>query len=315
MQAQYDVLGLGCVAVDDLLYVPSYPAADSKIKVVKRSRQYGGQTGMAVVAAARLGARCAYAGCLGADETSCDVEANFLREGVDVSHVPRPAGAAVVQALIVVGQDTASRTIFYHADGIIGAHPSLPDAHVIRGSRVLLIDQYGMPGNLRAAGIARDAGSAVVADFEDTADPLFPQVLALVDHLILAEEIARRITQQSDPGQAALALWRSQRAVVVVTCGTRGSWHVSDEGRGPELRHHPAFAVSALDTTGCGDVFHGAYAAALARGASPVDRIEFASAAAALKASGGHAPDRAAVERFLSAGSANPRHALEPLHP
>ena len=76
-----------------------------------------------------------------------------------------------------------------------------------------------------------------------------------------------------------------------------------DREEGKTARHEPAFEVNAIDTTGCGDVFHGAYAAALSRGLATRDRIRFASAAAALKATkhGGQAgiPNRATVEKFL----------------
>jgi sulfofructose kinase len=87
--------------------------------------------------------------------------------------------------------------------------------------------------------------------------------------------------------------------MVAVTCGDKGCCSVS-ENSGLEPRYHPAFAVTAANTTGCGDVFHGAYAAALARGDSLEDRLIFASAAAALKASGRDIPDLRAVQDFLS---------------
>jgi len=70
---------------------------------------------------------------------------------------------------------------------------------------------------------------------------------------------------------------------VAVTCGAKGCYYVTSENPAAP-RHQPAFKVQAVDTTGCGDVFHGAYAAALARGMSAPDRIRFAAAAAALKA-------------------------------
>ena len=302
-----DVLGIGCAAVDDLLYVPSYPPADGKVSVTQHERACGGLTGAALVAAARLGARCAYAGCLGKDEASLLIAQNFAQEDVDVSHAPHPNGAAVIRSTIIVGQDTGSRTIFYEAEGIIGAHPALPAEDVIRTSRVLLIDHYGMQGNLRAARIARAAGVAVVADFESEAVPLFDEVLALVDHLILSEEFARRITRQPNAAEAARALWNPRRAMVGVTCGAKGCWSVS-ESSGSEPHHHPAFAVTAANTTGCGDVFHGAYAAALARGDSLENRLTFASAAAALKASRPDIPNLRTVQDFLASQAGCSKH-------
>jgi ribokinase len=139
---------------------------------------------------------------------------------------------------------------------------------------------------------------AVVADFEDATAPLFHEVLALVDHLILSAAFACRITGEPSAAQAASRLWQPDRAVVLITCGANGCWSVSTD-RGPEARHHPAFVVRAADTTGCGDVFHGAYAARLARGDPLEDRIRFAAAAAALKAQQGEIPHRFGVEEFL----------------
>jgi sulfofructose kinase len=204
----------------------------------------------------------------------------------------------LVHSTIVVGQDCGSRNVFFEDKGIIGAHDSLPDEKVIRRSKVLFIDHSGMCGNLRAARIARSAGISVVADFEDDASPLFREVLGLVDHLLLSEEFALQTTRKSDASEAALALWRPDRVAVLVTCGAKGCWSVSAEAVGQAILH-PAFTVSAIDTTGCGDVFHGAYSASLARGAGLSERIRFASAAAALRAKEGEIPRRSAVETFL----------------
>jgi sugar/nucleoside kinase (ribokinase family) len=300
-----DVLGLGCAAVDDLLYVPSYPPADSKARVQTWHRQFGGLTGSALVAAARLGARCAYAGCLGTDELSSHIANNFLREGVDISHAPRLPDAGGIHSTIVIAQETGSRNIFYEVHGVVGAHPSLPSDDVIRDAKVLFIDHYGMPGNLRALKCARSFGVPVVADFEDAAVPCFEEVLNGVDHLILSEEFACPLTRQENAADAALALWRPDRATVIVTCGRNGCWSVSKES-GEKPGRHPAFPVRAANTSGCGDVFHGAYAFRLACGDSLEERIHFASAAAAVKAQQAEIPNLQAVESLLRTSARNP---------
>jgi sulfofructose kinase len=163
----WDILGLGCVAVDDLLYVPSFPAADTKVQVLKRERQCGGLTGTALVTASRLGAKCAFAGRFGLDELARVIEENFRRENVDASFAPRTKDAPVPHS-IIIGRGT--RNIFYWIEGRIGADDLLPDESVIRSARVLFIDQYGVAGNLRAASIARAAGISIVADFEECHD-------------------------------------------------------------------------------------------------------------------------------------------------
>jgi sulfofructose kinase len=301
MSKSFDILGLGCVSVDDLLYVPgTFPVADTKTRVSNWDRQCGGLTGTALVAAARLGTRCAFAGLLGFDELTRIVEENFLREGVDISFAPRAKDAPVPYAVIIVAAETGTRNIFYRIDGRMGADDHLPGESVIRSARILFLDQYGMTGSIRAATIARAAGIPIVADFEDSSHPRFPELLQLVDHVILPHDIAEQITGQTAPEAAAKAVWHADCQAVVVTCGTAGSWFLGKDG---DVRHQAAFKVPAVDTTGCGDVFHGAYAAALVQGASLSGCVRLATAAAGLKATqpGGQRgiPTKSEVETFL----------------
>ncbi len=301
MKPRCDVLGLGCAAVDELLSVDIYPTADAKTRVLRRERRFGGLTGTALVAAARLGARCGYAGRLGLDDASLAVEENFRREGIDTTHAPRDADSGVVHSTIIVAEKTGTRNVFSQAAGFSGAHEHLPAENVISGARVLLLDHHDITGAIRAAKIARAAGTAVIGDFERDDSPGFSELLALVDHLILSERFARELTGASSPDKAAEWLWKPERAAVVVTCGALGCWFVAPEMSAPG--HLPARVVKAVDTTGCGDVFHGAYAAALLAGMELRARLRFASVAAALKASrpGGQAaiPTRAEVEAAL----------------
>ncbi len=125
--------------------------------------------------------------------------------------------------------------------------------------------------------------------------------MRLADHLIVSEEFALKFTGCDHPAIAVARLRVRGHEVAVVTCGARGCWF---QERGWTLpRRQPAFKVKAIDTTGCGDVFHGAYAYALARGLPLGDRIRLASATAAIKATrrGGQAgiPRRPELQRFL----------------
>ena len=297
----FDVLGLGCTAVDDILYVPAYPPADGKVEVRLRERHCGGLTATALVAAARLGASCAFAGTLGRDAESKFVLGVLNREGIDTRHVVTRENAGPIRSVIVVDETRRTRNIFYDASNALGADPRLPSKAVILSSRVLIVDRFGIPGMIRAARIARAACIPVVADFESRHLPRFAELLELSDHLIVSETFAGALTRARTPSAAAIKLFNRGRSVVVVTCGAKGCWFLDREMKRPG--HLPAFRVPAIDTTGCGDVFHGAYAAALARGAELTVRLRFASAAAAIKATkhGGQAgvPTRAAVNAFL----------------
>ena len=301
MKARFDILGLGCAAVDELIYVPAYPPADAKTRVLRREHHCGGLTATALVAAARLGANCAYAGVLGEDDASHFVLECLKKEGIDVRHAVCRAGAKPIHSVIVVDEIRRTRNVFFDVENVAGADARLPAKEFIESARVLFVDNFGMTGMIRAARIARAAGIPVVADFENDDTPRFTQLLAMVDHLILSETFAVKLTGARHPAAAAVKLWQRDRRAVVVTCGERGSYFLEAADQGPQ--YLPAFRLKAIDTTGCGDVFHGAYAAALARGLPLVDRVRFASAAAALKATrhGGQAgiPNLTAVNKFL----------------
>jgi len=300
MQA-IDILGLGAVALDDHLFVEAYPPPDSKTRVTRLERHCGGLTGTALVAAARLGACCAYAGVMGHDHLSDFVLRRLEREGIDVSHVPRRPRAGPVHSHIIVGQRRGSRNVFSHVPPLVGASLRTPAA-LIRSCRVLLVDHISVPGMVRAARLAREAGIPVVADIEKDHHPQCQELLALANHLIISQAFAQRLTGARSPARAASKLARPDCQVVAVTCGAQGCWYLARDWSAP--RHQPAFKVKAVDTTGCGDVFHGAYAFGLARGMPLEQRIRLAAATAALKAAkpGGQSgiPSPRAVRRFLN---------------
>jgi ribokinase len=281
MQVSYDILGIGSATVDEFLVVDRFPSEDSKQAVVSVDRQGGGLVSTVLVAAARLGVRCAYADVMGVDEDSRWIEADMQREGIDTSLVAHHADARPIHAFIIVAQDQSTRTILYTTAGQQPYAPDYPPTAAIRAAKVLLIDdvnQLSIPQLVRAVRIAREAGIPVVADFE-----LQPHadLLHAVNHLIVSQRYAEKVTGLRDPLAAARALWHDDRAAVVVTCGVEGSWALTSDG---EPIHQPAYPVQAVDTTGCGDVFHGAYAAALTWGYDLRERLRWAAASAALKA-------------------------------
>lgn len=303
---RFDVLGLGIVTVDDFLYVDRYPSPDEKVRVSRRLRQCGGLTGTALVAAARLGARVAYAGVLGDDELSAFIRVTFEREGIDVSRVNPAVNRPPIHSTIIVDESAATRTIFFEADASLGAEGDWPPEDVVRSARVLFIDHKNDDVMIRAARVAAAASIPVVADFERAEAPRFRELLNLADHLIIGERFAHEITGEHEPARvfdALLGVDSSSGRVAVITRGEKGCVARGGfRGENSDVQI-PAFEVAVADTTGCGDVFHGAYAAALAFGMPLEIRLKFASAAAALKAMhhGGQAgiPSRNAVEALL----------------
>ncbi len=300
----FDVLGLGAVALDEFLYVDAYPAPDTKVRVRESQVECGGLTGNALVTAARMGARCAYAGRLGTSSAAKTIEEGFAREGVDTSHASRRPEDGVVTSTIIVGTEGNTRNVFSRRNGLTGARESEPAVEVVQSARVLFLDHHAGPGGLRAARIAAAAGIPIVADIERHDAPCLAELLELTDHLIVPANFARAFTGASSPADSVFGLATSARAVTVVTNGADGFWFLE---KGGKPSHVPAYRVQVADTACCGDVFHGAYAAALAEGMPLMARLRFASAAAAVKATrvGGQQaiPRREEVNTFLTRGN------------
>ncbi len=277
----FDVLGFGAIAVDELLYVEHYPPADAKTPVADSTRQGGGLTATALVAVARLGGSAAYAGVLGDDELSRYAIASLEEVGVDCSLVRRAPDARPVRAVVIIDLSTGTRNIFADARQFVSRAPEEMTEALISRCRVLFVDHRVARAAVAAAQQAHRLGIPVVADVENLLTPEVPEMMALSDHLIVSQALAQVVTGQDDPARAVERLARAERAATVVTAGEAGSWYA--QGRGPVF-HQPAFRVDVVDTTGCGDVFHGAYAALLARGEGVPTCVQFASATAALKA-------------------------------
>ena len=278
---QVDVLGLGAVAVDDLIYVDQFPGADDKVQVRHTERQGGGLAATALVAAARLGVRCRYAGTLGRDELSAYSIEVLESHGIDLRWARRTRTARVFHSRIVVGTQAGTRSIFSDGRGVIGASPAWPPAEVLRACRVLLLDHVGIRGMWRAARIGRRAGIPLVADLERDTGPEFSLLFDYVDHLILSRDFATVRTGETDPLLCLRRLWNDQRVVVIVTDGPHGCWSMD--------RSRPAEASPAPDP--------GARAAAAARALVQKARTAVApTVVATVAARPGRIPPAAAPE-------------------
>jgi sulfofructose kinase len=219
--------------------------------------------------------------------SSAFVSSQLVQEHVDLSLCAHSADFRPNLSTIIVDESTGTRTILSDPCPI---PPVSVGASVSRHARVLLIDHRYASAGLAAVREAERIRVPVVADFERETEPGMDQLLPIVSHLIVPARFASRVTGTEDLTEAVRALWTPARVVVVVTCGDKGSLYTTD---GRTVCVQPAFRVEVRDTTGCGDVFHGAYAWGLVHGLLIEECISLASAAAALKAtrSGGQVCD------------------------
>jgi len=162
------VIGLGAVAVDELYYVDGFPRPDEKVLVAASERQAGGLSGTALVAAARLGCKAAYAGTLGKDELSRYILDGLRAEGVSTEWVVHRAGARPYRSAIIVDISTKSRTILSCTDEVVGAADQLPEEAVLRSCRVLFVTTAGCraccaPPGWPPRGVSRSSGISSAA--------------------------------------------------------------------------------------------------------------------------------------------------------
>lgn len=300
MASKWDILGIGTAAVDDLLLVEEFPRPESKVDILESTRQGGGQTATAMVAAARQGVKAAFCCHLGFDDLSLYTIRELEKEGVDCSPCVQSEEGNPFHSIIIVDQSQQTRTIL-HSGGNVCPPADVMTTELISRTRYLFIDDNSRSSGIKAARIASSLGIPVIADVEPDPPPEYVEMLPLIDHLVIGREVAAELSGKTSPADMASSLCDKDRTCCIVTAGDMGCWY-SIHG-GPAM-HAPGYKVDVIDTTGCGDVFHGAYAAALARSETIAQAVKLANASAALKATkiGGRLgiPDLATLQRFLA---------------
>jgi sulfofructose kinase len=276
--AEFDVVGVGLNATDTVIIIPHFPAYGGKVPFLEEMWSPGGQVASAVVACARLGLRAKYIGTIGDDERG-RIQIESLRgTGVNLDHVQLRKNCPNQSAYILIDQTTGERTVFWSRPECLRLNPEEISEDQIAGARLLHIDGHDTPAVAHAARIARRHGIPVTVDV-DTIYKGFDEVLPNVDYLITSSEFPERWTGERDPFKAIELLQQTYGMKVTgMTLGAQGAL-ARFEGR---YYYSPAFVVNCLDTTGAGDIFHGAFCYAILK-EMPIPRaLEFANAMAAL---------------------------------
>jgi sugar/nucleoside kinase (ribokinase family) len=295
-----DVLGLGAVTVDFVGTVAAWPDRGVKTMLDHFAMCDGGLVGTALVAVSRLGGKAVFAGKLGRSEMARRAVDALRQESVDTSFVIETKDAEPIVALILIDRTGGQRNIFWTRQNVQYPRPGeFPDEDWLARTRVLLIDFESGQAGIEAARIARRHKIPVVIDVERD-EPHVAEAMRVSSHIIVSEDFAGGYTGRGHVAEMLTALRSDPEQVVIITRGEKGCAGSSSAGDFAL----PAFKVDVVDTTGCGDTFHGAFALALARGQAVVPAARFASGAAALCATrlGGRAgiPTAAQLERFLS---------------
>ncbi len=278
MDKAFDVVGVGLNATDTLLLVPHFPEYAGKAPFTEEVVSPGGQVASAIVTCQRLGLRTKYIGTVGDDERGTIQMRSLLDENINVDHVQLRLGCPNQSAYIIVDQRTGERTVFWRRDDCLRIDPTQISPDQITCARLLHIDGHDTAAVEHAARIAHGAGMPVTVDV-DTIYHGFERVLPYVDYLIASSEFPVQWTNQPDPFRALDLIQREYgMKVAAMTLGAYGALAYSD-GR---FYYSPAFVVNCVDTTGAGDVFHGAFCYGVLEGFPLDEALEFSNAMAAL---------------------------------
>ena len=177
--------------------------------------------------------------------------ARFLQdEGVDISGlVERPGHRS--QFAFIASEPGGRRTIFWQRPTGEALKPAEIRWSILRASRVLHTDGLFIEASLAAASEARRSGVIVVVDAGTLRDGML-ELARLSDCFVSSESFARSLVGGDDPLEACRRIVELGPGIAGVTLGARG-YVARFDGRSIVK---PAYAVEAVDTTGCGDVFH-----------------------------------------------------------
>jgi sugar/nucleoside kinase (ribokinase family) len=304
MSTRWDVLGVGCNSVDYVYRLPASPKADSptaKLRITSHHTMCGGQMATAMATCAKFGLNSAYFGSTGHDHNGRLILSELSGRGVDTSHV-LTRECANRFAVITVDETTGERVVLWDRDDRLNIARSEIDPQLIRTARLVHVDDEDQEAAIATALIARKTGIPVTSDI-DRITSRTADLVAAVSIPIFANHVLPAITGEADIECALRRLRQSHKGMLCVTVGPEGAIMLVDD----ELIVEKGFTITAVDTTGAGDVFRAAFIYALLNDYPPKKMLRFANAAAAISCTRAGAmagvPALDEVERLLASGA------------
>lgn len=281
MKAVFDdiqVIGLGQACLDYLGRLRLYPREDEKCELMDLHIQCGGPASTALVTLSRLGIKTSFLGSISDDLFGIKISNGLKEEKVDSTFLKITPGYTSQFAFIAI-TESGNRTIFWHRGSVPHLRAGDIDLSPFSKARILHLDGLMIEAAQEAARQARSMGLKVVMDAGTMRDGS-RELASLVDVLIASKRFAEPLVGDDAPHEKALeALCKLGPKEVIITLGSKGSIGLS----GDEIIFQKAFPIDAVDTTGAGDVYHGAYIYGLLQAWDMPGCMLFASATSAIK--------------------------------
>ena len=271
MSNSYDLIGVGLVAVDILWITPPGARRGEKNDTPQMILQGGAPAGSGTCGPALLGYHAGFLARLGDNVLSRIARDEFAARGVQPNLFVDVPNAEPALALVQIDPQTAERTVYYNLTRYQPLQAGDLPVAVLRNARALLLDSFELDAMLAA--LAAVAGTSVrtILDLEHGDPVRIRKAIASATDSILPWGLARELTGKDQPGDALAVLRTLTKGNLLVTDGVRGSWACDGAG----IRHQPAFRVAAVDSTGCGDAYHGGYIVGVLEGWDLAMRMEF----------------------------------------
>ena len=287
------VLCVGAAVVDFVFHLDTFPRKAEKYSTETASIVGGGCAANAAVAVARLGGMAVLGARLGDDKIGDLILSDLTAEGVDVANVTCTETAGSSFSSVYIDREGERQIVNFRGAGLI------LDTSWFAGVAdigAVLVDTRRVDAAIDALNLAKARGVPGVVDAEA---PIDHAILTSASHVALSMQGLVSLVPDCDHSEALRQIAETYGCWACVTDGENGVWFTGVKG----VEHMPAFPIQPLDTLAAGDIWHGAFALALAEGQTEPTAIRFANAAAALKCMtiGGRngCPTRADVTRYL----------------
>jgi ribokinase len=275
-ESPIDVYGLGQCAWDYVGQINQFPERDTKCEMSSLVTEGGGPVATALVALSRWGYSCTFCGVIGDDPIGQQIVDSLVDEKVDTSQVIVREGFSSQFAFIAAEEKGGKRTIFWRRPT---GHSMLPEElnyNLIRQARVLHTDGLFPAASIAAAHIAQKTGTLVITDAGTLREGML-ELAKYSNYFIVSEVFAKALINENNPEKACRELQHHSPGIVGVTLGSRGYLVLNHT----EWIKGEAYPANAIDTTGCGDLFHAGITLGVLKGWNLKKTLDFSAWAAA----------------------------------
>ena len=298
---KFDVVGIDSPCQDFVMNLDHLPKPNQGVRVNACSWQGGGKVASGIISSARQGVSCAIIGAMGDDLFGRYCFNDFQRHNINVDNMLLRPGQYTMFNVVLSDKETMGRSILGTGGTTEAIRYEEIDEELLKNTKYFYVAHFSEVVK-KATLTARDAGAKIFIDADNYNEALMENI-GLVDAFVGSEFVYNALFEDTNYEANCKAVAAKGPSIVVFTFGEKGCVGYSEETGYFEL---PAFHVDATDTLGAGDVFHGAYVAALVYGMDARESARYASAVSAIKCTriGGRSgiPTKEMVERFLATG-------------